>query len=30
MGSRGPDAVRDRYSWDSEGKKLLAMYDSLG
>jgi len=22
MGSRGPDAVRDRYSWDSEGKKL--------
>jgi len=30
MGSRGPDAVRDRYSWDSEAKKLLAMYDSLG
>jgi glycosyltransferase involved in cell wall biosynthesis len=29
MGQRGRDAVRSRYNWDVEGKKLVALYGEL-
>jgi glycosyltransferase involved in cell wall biosynthesis len=29
MGRRGRQAVCERYNWDSEGKKLLALYEEL-
>ncbi len=29
MGENGRKAVYDRYNWDVEEKKLLALYDSL-
>lgn len=30
MGGRGRAAVLEKYNWDSEGKKLVALYRSLG
>jgi len=30
MGENGRKAVEEKYSWDSEGEKLLALYKSLG
>jgi len=30
MGRRGYEAIRDRYSWDHEAEKLMALYSKLG
>jgi len=30
MGRRGYEAIRDRYSWDREAEKLMALYSKLG
>jgi hypothetical protein len=29
MGSRGVEAVKNKYNWDIEAKKLIALYDEL-
>ena len=29
MGRRGQEAVREKYNWDAESKKLLAFYEDL-
>jgi glycosyltransferase involved in cell wall biosynthesis len=29
MGKRGREAVRSQYNWETEGRKLVAFYDSL-
>ena len=29
MGQRGRKAIREHFNWESEARKLLALYDSL-